>query len=364
METDKDIDSLMEEDFLKGLSPDRKEILRRWVEADEEHRKYYERRILLYRWLRIQSRIPLFDKEQRKAYRRFLSRAYGSGIRRPVTVRMGRKKWLSVAAVLLLALGSGVLIWHQTGDEQELQQSCSSSRTITVPEGVKYRMMLADGSHVWLNSGSSLTLSAGFGQENRDLRLEGEALFEVTKNKQLPFVIRSGDIYVRVTGTVFNFKAYSKERFAKITLLQGSLNVSKEHDAMSHSVTLRPNEQVLVDRYDDVLEKKEVEAAADVEWANVGGGSDTEDHKGADMEDVDRQESDALFFDEVSMAEIIRRLENVFHVYIKIDYPELLQKKYYGDFRGKRDVFDILDVIVRGESVAYQIKGDTIFITE
>ena len=64
------------------------------------------------------------------------------------------------------------------------------------------------------------------------------------------------------------------------------------------------------------------------------------------------------------MAEIVRRLESVFHVRIVVNVPALLQERYYGDFRGKDDIFDILDVMLRGEAVSYQIKGDTICIDE
>ena len=194
------------------------------------------------------------------------------------------------------------------------------------------------------------------------MELDGEGMFEVAKDERLPFIIRSGDIRVRVTGTIFNFKAYPEERFAKVTLLQGSLDVSDAQAGGTRTVRMAPREQVVVDRMEDVMEKKSVEASGDVAWTAVGHLDKGEAGRSAAREEEDATQ--ALVFDEMSMAEIVRRLESVFHVRIVVNVPALLQERYYGDFRGKDDIFDILDVMLRGEAVSYQIKGDTICIDE
>ena len=322
----------------------------RWLQEGKDHREYYGRRILLYRWARIQGRIPMFEKEEKRAYRRFLSR-----VKMPRHPMLQGWKKVAWAAMLVCALGTGGVWWYEASQGQVLLLV----QTVEVPEGVKQRMVLADGTKVWLNSGSRLTLDAGFGQTNRGLQLEGEGMFEVAKDGRLPFIIRSGDIRVRVTGTVFNFKAYPEERFAKVTLLQGSLDVYEENGEVFRSVRMAPHEQVVVDREKDVMEKSTAEAAPDMAWASV-------EHAGADgagntvPEDAARD----LVFDEMSMEDIVRRLEQVFGVDIVVNAPGLLRERYYGDFRGKDDIFDILDVMLRGEPMTYRIKGDTIYIEE
>ena len=230
---------------------------------------------------------------------------------------------------------------------------------------MKERIILADGTKVWLNSGSCLTLGPGFGQTDRELQLEGEGMFDVAKDKQKPFIIRSGDIRVRVTGTVFNFKSYPEERFAKVTLVRGSLDVSSVTGRVPHTVTLKPCEQVVLDRSRDVMEKKVVETAPDVAWTCVGqrGESMSEDTSETEMTGHAGGE-EALFFDEMSMEQIVQELERVFHVNIVVKNPGILQEKYYGDFRNRKDIFAILGVMLRGEQVSYQIKGDTVFIGE
>ena len=244
-----------------------------------------------------------------------------------------------------------------------LVQGCA--REIKVPKGMKERIILADGTKVWLNSGSCLTLSPGFGQTDRELQLEGEGMFEVAKDKHKPFIIRSGDIRVRVTGTVFNFKSYPEERFAKVTLVRGSLDVSSVTGRVPHTVTLKPCEQVVLDRNRDVMEKKVVETAPDVAWTCVGQRDEGISEDTAETEMTEHAGgAEALFFDEMSMEQIVQELERVFHVNIVVKKPGILQEKYYGDFRNRKDIFAILDVMLRGEQVSYQIKGDTVFIGE
>ena len=80
VETNRDIDLLIEKQWSEGLSPEAEDVLREWVSANEEHRKYYERRILLYRWMGIQQRIPIFEKERKKAYGRFLRSMKGENM--------------------------------------------------------------------------------------------------------------------------------------------------------------------------------------------------------------------------------------------------------------------------------------------
>ena len=226
METNRDIDLLIEKQWSEGLSPESEDVLREWVSANEEHRKYYERRILLYRWMGIQQRIPIFEKERKKAYGRFLRSMKGENMPFFFVHKIFSRKLVACAAMVVILLGGGLAVWQQQDKAAEEQVVQGGAQEIKVPKGMKERIILADGTKVWLNSGSCLTLSPGFGQTDRELQLEGEGMFEVAKDKHKPFIIRSGDIRVRVTGTVFNFKSYPEERFAKVTLVRGSLDVS------------------------------------------------------------------------------------------------------------------------------------------
>ncbi|RKQ42920.1 FecR family protein [Roseivirga pacifica] len=102
-------------------------------------------------------------------------------------------------------------------------------------------LKLPDGSSVVLNEGSSLTYSDGFGLDNRNLSLEGEAFFNVERNEQLPFKIKSGELTTTVLGTSFNVMAYRGE-VAKVTVVSGKVNVKNA----DRELVLTPNEQAII----------------------------------------------------------------------------------------------------------------------
>lgn len=98
--------------------------------------------------------------------------------------------------------------------------------TITTPNGGQYQLVLPDGTVVILNAASSLTYPASFHGNERVVQLDGEAYFEVAKNKAMPFRVKSGGQVVEVLGTHFNINAYKDESSIKTTLLEGSVKVS------------------------------------------------------------------------------------------------------------------------------------------
>lgn len=115
--------------------------------------------------------------------------------------------------------------------------------TLSNPRGSKViDMTLADGSHVWLNAGSSLTYPVAFVGNERKVEITGEAYFEVEHNSAMPFVLSKGNVDVTVLGTHFNVNAYDDEADIKVTLLEGSVKITKG----SLTRLLKPNQQARV----------------------------------------------------------------------------------------------------------------------
>ena len=109
-------------------------------------------------------------------------------------------------------------------------------------------MSLADGSKVWLNSGSTLKCKNSFGSNNRELHLTGEAFFEVEKNKDLPFVVKTSEIHIIALGTKFNVKAYSEEKTIETTLIEGSVKIESIVVKLSDNLVLKPNDKAVFTR--------------------------------------------------------------------------------------------------------------------
>lgn len=114
--------------------------------------------------------------------------------------------------------------------------------TITTPRGGIYQVNLPDGTRVWLNAASSIKFPTTFAHLNqRKVELQGEAYFEVSRNKKQPFIVQSGKQQVEVLGTHFNINSYEDESEVKTTLLEGSVKVSA-----GNVILLKPGQQSTV----------------------------------------------------------------------------------------------------------------------
>lgn len=124
--------------------------------------------------------------------------------------------------------------------------------TLRVPAGADYKVTLADGTKVWLNCESTLRYPVEFGDEKREVYLDGEGYFEVNKATEWPFIVNAEQMRVKVTGTKFNVKSYSTEPIAHTTLVEGSVWAYTDQT----QVQLTPSEQF---RYDKETGKTSVQ---------------------------------------------------------------------------------------------------------
>ncbi|OOQ57710.1 FecR family protein [Mucilaginibacter pedocola] len=113
--------------------------------------------------------------------------------------------------------------------------------TLSIPRGGTYSLILADGTKVWLNSASTIKYPTAFTGNQRAVEITGEAYFEVAKNKAMPFVVSTPGQKIQVLGTHFNVHAYSDEKTAETTLLEGKIAISKG----SQTEILTPGQQAI-----------------------------------------------------------------------------------------------------------------------
>jgi ferric-dicitrate binding protein FerR (iron transport regulator) len=136
--------------------------------------------------------------------------------------------------------------------------------TIVTPRGGQYRVVLPDGTSVWLNSATSLRYPTAFTGHERHVELIGEAYFEVAKNKELPFTVNAGKVDVKVLGTHFNIAAYDDEPSTKTTLLEGSVRMSGDNQ----SVMLTPGQQAVAEKNGRGIITKAVNVQDAIAWKN------------------------------------------------------------------------------------------------
>lgn len=180
-----------------------------------------------------------------------------------ITLANGTKIYLDSISNGTLLIDDGVKvikhadgkISYQTTNGEELKDL--KYNTLTNPKGSRpIDLILSDGSHVWLNSASSLTYPTRFMGNERKISITGEAYIEVTHNSKMPFYVTKAGMTVEVIGTKFNINAYDDEDDIKVTLLQGSVKVS---DGISNKI-IKPGQQALVASGIKVLSNVNIDA--------------------------------------------------------------------------------------------------------
>jgi len=201
-------------------------------------------------------------------------------------VKTGKIKPGSNKAILILADGrrvaltdtrngkiaeqSGVSI-NKAADGKIIYEAAASVNdnavalnTVETPRGGQYQIDLPDGTKVWLNAASSLTYPARFRGKERNVTLQGEAYFEVAKNKLMPFKVQANNVNVEVLGTHFNIMSYTDEHSVNTTLLEGSVKISKGNVQK----IIKPGQQAVAVTQSNDIVVGETDVDEAVAWKN------------------------------------------------------------------------------------------------
>lgn len=210
-----------------------------------------------------------------------------------------------------------------------------SMNVLEIPKGGKFKLTLADGTKVWMNSASSLTYPTSFKKgEDRIIALSGEAYFEVANNKSMPFKVRVNDMEVKVTGTHFNINAYADEEDIRTTLLEGGVEVTKN----DKTKTLTPGQQATVKKSANTLNVNAANLTQVVAW------------------------KDGLFiFDEKEVTEILREISRWYDV--EFEYKTAPGKATYsGVINRNISLNELLDVLKDSRVFNYRLVGRKVTI--
>lgn len=157
-----------------------------------------------------------------------------------------------------VVLSNGQVVY----DPEETAGGEVAYNTIATPRGRQFRIVLPDGTKVWLNAASSLRYPVAFTGSTREVKISGEAYFEVTADAEKPFSVHFSEHgVVEVLGTAFNINAYADEPRVKATLLSGSIRVNRQR-------VLQPGEQANIDSNDHMTVENSADAEDAIAWKN------------------------------------------------------------------------------------------------
>ena len=146
-----------------------------------------------------------------------------------------RTELIKIAAVVALTLG-GSFIYQQ----MQTKQTSLALQTITVPAGQRINITLPDGTNVWLNARTTIQYPVSFNSNERLVKLDGEAYFDVARDEKKPFIVQTDKYNVEVLGTQFDVESYSDSEDFETALMEGSVRISSLTDT-NESLMLTPN---------------------------------------------------------------------------------------------------------------------------
>lgn len=330
----KHIDELIATYLTEGLNEDALKELKRWMALSPENEKYFLHQREVWFSAINEKECAIYNKE--KAFERFKNRVADSRQTPEVETQKQFKLaafWRYAAVVAVLCAISYFSYWR--GGEKVKEHF--SEIVVEAPLGSRTKLFLPDGTLVWLNAGSSMAYSQGFGVNDRLVKLVGEGYFEVKRNEKLPFSVRSKDLKVQVLGTKFNFRDYPEDTEVIVSLLEGkvALNNLIQKDK---EIILTPNERAVLDKRSGKIKTERAVATNASQWT-----------------------SGYLFFDEELLPNIVKELERSYNVKIHITNDALNTFRFYGNFvRREQNINEVLDALAATGKIRYRIEESNV----
>jgi ferric-dicitrate binding protein FerR (iron transport regulator) len=203
-----------------------------------------------------------------------------------------------------------------------------SEISLFVPAGQRVSLNLSDGTTVWLNARTRLTYPTAFIGNQRRVTIEGEAFFEVAKNKDKPFIVSANGTEINVLGTTFNVSSYPDEPVSRISLLEGSVQVHSK-TSPDINVTLRPQEEAIFQNQTQIMTIGKIPNNDYFLW-----------------------KEGIYSFENEPLSNILKKLELYYDIKIEVKDPAILKWKYTVKFRQR----DGIDEILRALCKVYPLK--------
>ncbi|MBX0291934.1 DUF4974 domain-containing protein [Hymenobacter sp. HSC-4F20] len=252
-----------------------------------------------------------------------------------------RTRVAAAVAALVVAGSAAVGFWryHHSVNGTDIPLAFEE---MTTARGATSKVLLADGTAVWLNADSHLWFPRSFRGGQREVYLDGEAFFDVKPNRQQPFIIHLGQEQVRVLGTSFNIKAYHEDETMETAVVTGKvafIRAGTESATSPDTVYAVPNQRVVYSKKTEALRRETVNSQDYATWSRGG-----------------------FVFQATSLADVARALERHYNVQVQFANEELRRCQLTGRFRDQslREVVSILSLT---GTFGFELTNERLLIT-
>jgi transmembrane sensor len=319
------IEELLPSWFDGTINAEGKEKVEQWKEASEENRQIYAGFLRAWEGIEQLKRMKNYDAE--KALIQVNSKLTAQKKYRFTDI------FQKVAAVLFLPLIITTILFSIDKSQKE-KDSFVAWNTIEIPAGMRSEFWLPDSTKVYLSSKTTLSYPMEFSNSIREIKLSGEAYFEVAEDREMPFIVNTGRINIEVTGTEFIATNYDHEGLTEIALLNGSINLFQgDYFTTKKDITqLKPGEKAIYKENTTNLIVEQINAEKYTAW-----------------------KAGILMFREDPLPEVVRRLNRWYNVDIQLEGPELKDWTYTATFEDE-SLIQVLELLKISAPVDYTIK--------
>lgn len=311
---DKDIlfEELMSNYISGSITDEEKVSLFALVEESDLYRERYNEMVKLYALLHV----PAFEARKKDRYSLLKEKLCIP------SVRLSDRRWFiyvrSAAAVVLLMVSvsvGSIFIYDRMDNSADALYN-----EMIVPLGSQTKIQLPDGTTAVLNSGSIIKYPLSYGKKERTVYLNGEAYFEVAKDKEKVFQVHAGDMKVKVTGTKFNLRHYQDDHLTEVSLVEGGVDVAVKNK----SIHLKPDEKAIYDRNSGLFYSEGTDARKASVWT-----------------------TGRLSFVNASFVDILKDIERKYNVKIRVESKMAADEYFSGSINldmSLQEVFNFIDV--------------------
>jgi ferric-dicitrate binding protein FerR (iron transport regulator) len=243
---------------------------------------------------------------------------------------------VAAAAILLPLLFSIATYLYFSSKANKVEERIIHDFTVFTDKGQKTRVLLPDGTYVWLNSQTRLTYSSDFCDNERKVHLVGEAFFEVRKNDEMLFTVEADGFNVVVHGTEFNVSAYPENETIDVTLLNGKVVIESGRQS---PLGIEPGQMATMRRNTQMWSVSNCDAQLAKLWTQ-----------------------NKLKFEDASISEVISKLEHWYGINITVrNIPTKVSR--YGFTLKSESVREMLEIVNKLTPIKYEVKGEEVQIT-
>jgi transmembrane sensor len=312
--------------YLEGSLSDEENIsLNKWILESDENRICFEQFLNIW-----QTKDPTFSNkpiDTDRALEKILQKITKKPILKNIWIYWGK-----IAAVIFIPMLIVSYLLISAKHKELMTLSAPVYNEVFATFGTRTSLKLADGTLVWLNSGSSLKYPDKFTGANREVILQGEAYFEVTTNPHMPFIVKSTNLKVKATGTRFNVLDYNSDIKSEVTLVSGKVYVSESDTSGCSKLIseLNPNQHMV---YNDQTKSYKVDNEEIYKYYSWKDGK--------------------LIFRNEPLSEVVKKIGQAFNVDIELRGSKLQDYRYRATFEDE-SLSEILKLLEISSPIKYK----------